>query len=825
GLNVYDRVLDRFSHLRSDPDDPRSLISDNINAVALDGDGRLWVGTRDGLCRYDGDGRKFVCYQHRENDPKSLKDNVINNVYVDSRNRIWILCQQGWLDRYNSHSDGFDHFQLFPPSPWSDLRSFGMLEDGRGRLWIGTVQNGLYWFDEKRQLPVAYPFVPPGGITSIRALLEDGWGNLWIGCREGLVILNTGTKALVRYAHSDNDNQSLIHSSVQSLFRDTKGDVWIGTRGGIDYVDNDRLPIRHVPALPGNPRFLNNGVVFALFEDSLGDLWVGTEWGGINVLKRGSERFVTFMHEPGNPNSLNSNNVKCVFEDRFGDVWIGTYEGGLNRYRRKENRFTHYLLNPGDPTTMVSNGVYWIMEDRKSDLWICTPNGISVYNRARGAFIRFVSVPSDSNTLSHSDCKFSYEDRSGTIWIGTFNGLNRFNRNSGTFTRFLRDKRRPNTLSDNFVQSLYEDSRGRFWVGTMGGGLNLFDRRTGTSEAFTEKDGLPNNSVFGILEDGHGNLWLSTNKGLSRFNPETRTFRNFDARDGLQGDQFNYNAFLKRRSGMMVFGGMNGFNAFHPDSLKENTAIPPVVLTGLQVNSKPVKIGKADSPLKKAIGESEEIRLSYKQNVIAFEFAALNYAGTPKNQYAYKMDGFEKDWNFVGTKRTATYMNLHPGSYTFRVRASNNHGHWNETGVSIRVVIRPPFWKTLWFQAALVSVLVFLLAGLVRARIQAVMKRNWQLEAVNIRLTRHIRRRKSAEKRIQVQLQEKVLLMREIHHRVKNNLQVISSLLRLEMKSITDPTYQRIFQKFQDRIKSIALVHEKLVQSTNFASIDFDGYI
>ncbi len=824
GVSVYDRVRDRFTSHRFNPGDSTSLVSDNVNSIARDRNGRLWMGTRNGLCRYEESRKCFTRFRRGLSNEYGPADFFINKVFVDSKNRLWVRYQTGALDFYDDGSNVFRHIPL-KKAARGDMRVFSILEDSRGTLWVGTADSGLLKVDEKNRVLEPVGSIPAEVILSIRAIIEDDQGNLWIGSRDGLVLLDPKTGKWVRYAHESNEPQSLIHSSIQSLYRDAQGGYWIGTRGGIDYVDVNRIPIRHVPAIAGNSRFLNDEVVFALYEDSGNNLWVGTEWGGINLQRKGSDRFTVFMHRPGDPFSPSSNNIKCVYEDREGIFWIGTYEGGLNRYDPRANRFTHTLSNPDDPNAIIGNDIYWIMEDRFGDLWLDTHNGISVYNKKRNSFTGYNHNPFDPTSLSHYDCKFIYEDRRGDVWVGTFSGLNRYNRKDGTFTRYVRDSRHPDALSDNYVLCLYEDSRGRFWVGTLGGGLNLFDRETGRAIAFTEKDGLPNNAVCGILEDGHGNLWLSTNKGISRFNFEARSFHNFDALDGLQGDQFNYNAFLKDRSGVMYFGGMNGFNAFHPDSLKENTYIPPVVITGFEVSGKPVSIGTTGSPLEKHIGETREITLSHSQNVISFTFAALNYAGTRKNRYAYKMEGFDKDWHEVGTERTATYMNLPPNRYVFRVKGSNNHGRWNETGVSLSVVIRPPFWKTWWFKMASVLGLTLCIYVYIRMRTRNIVRQNVRLEAVNLKLNRQVQRRMKAERRIQRQLKEKEVLLREVHHRVKNNLQVISSLLRLEQKNVHSARSRAVFLKFQDRIKSIALVHENLYQSKNFNDIDFNSYI
>ena len=318
--------------------------------------------------------------------------------------------------------------------------------------------------------------------------------------------------------------------------------------------------------------------------------------------------------------------------------------------------------------------------------------------------------------MSHNSVLSIYEDPDEigkVLWIGTNGGgLNRFDRDTETFIHYQGDPNKPNSLSHNSVFSIYEDKAGILWIGTFGGGLNKFDRDTETFIHFTEKDGLQNDVIYGILPDTGGNLWLSTNKGLSKFNPQTETFRNYDVNDGLQSNEFNVGAYCKSKSGEMFFGGINGFNRFHPDSVKDNPHIPPIILTAFKKFNKIVKFDKA-------IFEIDEIELSYKDNFFSFEFAALDYTNPEKNQYAYKLEGFNEDWIFCGNTRNATYTNLDPGAYIFRVKGSNNDGIWNEAGVSVKIIITPPFWKT-WSFITLSGV-SFILIGLVvyRRRVNA----------------------------------------------------------------------------------------------------------
>jgi serine phosphatase RsbU (regulator of sigma subunit) len=292
-----------------------------------------------------------------------------------------------------------------------------------------------------------------------------------------------------------------------------------------------------------------------------------------------------------------------------------------------------------------------------------------------------------------------HEDGSGVFWIGTWGGgLNKFDPKEEEFIHYQNDVDDPHSLSNNSIGPIYEDRSGVLWIGTNGGGLNKFDREKETFTHYRKKDGLPNDIIYGILEDNQGNLWLSTNKGLSKFNPRTQIFNNYDVEDGLQSNEFNGMAYHKNRSGEMFFGGLKGFNAFYPDSVKDNPFIPPIVITDLQIFNEPVGI-KDDSPLRKHITETEEIMLSYKDNVFSFEFAALNFTNPKKNQYKYLMEGFDEDWISSGTRRFVTYTNLDPGEYVFRVKGSNNDGLWNEEGASVKIIITPPFWETWWFRA------------------------------------------------------------------------------------------------------------------------------
>ncbi len=353
---------------------------------------------------------------------------------------------------------------------------------------------------------------------------------------------------------------------------------------------------------------------------------------------------------------------------------------------------------------MSKNRVNTIYEDKAGILWIGTMRGFNRFDRKKKTFSRYTNIPGKDDSLSNNYVNIIYEDRSKVLWIGTKGGLNQFHRESETFSRWNREPGNPNSLSNDIISSIWEDEKGVLWIGTSGGGLNKFDWKQGTFKHYLEKDGLPNSVIYSILGDEKGNLWMSTNKGISKFNPKKETFKNYDVRDGLQSNEFNGGAYYKSEDGEMFFGGINGFNAFYPSRITDNPHVPPIVITNFQVFNETVEIGE-ESPLKQAITETEKIVLSYKDYFFSFDFAALDFTNPEKNKYAYKMERFNKGWIYCDSKnRFATYTNLDPGEYQFRVIGSNNDGIWNQKGASIKIIIVPPFWKTWWFNLfALVS--------------------------------------------------------------------------------------------------------------------------
>jgi two-component system sensor histidine kinase ChiS len=708
GLNRYDRNYKSFSHFTADSSSEIMLSGNNINSIIEDSQGKLWLGTDQGLDRLDLEQKKVFNYRPYPSAGDLQSANEVIVVYEDGFGTLWIGTLGGGLCSFDRERLKFSYFRHDKKDRYSigDDEIHSITEDSQGNLWIGTTNGGLNRFDRKTErFEHFYPGKDNPESTTIRAILDDGRGNLWIGNRSGLYNFDRKNCQFTYYAHDPNNPYSLVQNSVWTIFKDAKGDLWFGTRGGVSYLNTSNLPFIHYRADANNRRCLNKQAVYAILEDRNGDIWFGTEHGGLNHLNRRMGLFTYFMYDINNPNSLSVNNIKSLLEDRNGNLWIGTYNGGLNVFDRKNNCFLHYRHNDQEPTSLANDNVMALVEDKKGNIWIGTDGGgLDRFDRKTQ---HFVHVLENWQQQGFSSIHCLMLDRYGQLWIGA-------NKSQIGCLNTMTSKFMPYQLNHNMnnvdVMHAFEDREGNLWFGTVGAGLYLFNQSENSFKVFTKKDGLPSNIVYGILEDDAENLWLSTTNGLCQLNPKTGKTKNYYKENGLQSDQFTYNACLKTQDGEMFFGGINGVTAFYPGRIQENSYVPPVVITDFKILNRPVAIGGKNPVLTKDISQTKSLHLSYKHTVFSFEFVALNYAIPEQNHYAYKMEGFENDWNYVGTRRFATYTNLDPGTYTFRAKAANNDGIWNEAGTAIEITIAPPFWKTLWFKFILIVVVLLIIA-------------------------------------------------------------------------------------------------------------------
>ena len=715
GLNQFDRQRDQFIHYFHDRQNPNSLSHNTVWSIYEDNAGMLWVGTNGGgLNQFDRQQNQFVSFQHDPKNPHSLSHNSVWPFYQDKKGILWIGTDGGGLNEFDRLKNQFRHY-LPNALDIDSLSNFitSIYEDGGGTLWIGTT-NGLHQFDRQLRTFIHYFHDPknPNSLShrSVWAIFEDNLGHLWVATDGGgLNLFDRQTKTFVHYQHDPQNPNSLNGDAILSLYQDRAGTMWVGTGGGgVNYFNPQPEKFAHYFHDSHNADTLSNNYVLSIHEDRQGILWVGTQGSGLNRFDPKRQNVTHYQHDLQNPNSLTHNDVSSIYEDSFGALWIGTYGGGLSKFNRTQNKFISFQHHADNPNSLNSNYVLSIFEDSTKTLWFGTREGLDQFNRQTNQFVHHIHDPNNPNSLSHNTVAFIYEDTKGVLWVGTYGGgLNQFDRQQNSFVRYQHHKNDPTSLSHNEIAAICEDNTGTLWIGTLGGGLNKFDRVTGRFHAYREKDGLANDMIYGILADNQGYLCLSSNKGISKFNPKTEQFRNYDVLDGLQSNEFNAVAHKNQR-GELFFGGINGFNVFYPARVKDNPYIPPIVVTDFKIFTKSVRFGK-NSPLQQHIGETDEMTLSYKQSFFSFEFAALNFIQSSKNQYAYQLEGLDSDWNEIGSRHHAYYTNVPHGDYIFRVRGSNNDNIWNKQGAAIKMTILPPPWKTWWaYTLYVLSILVII---------------------------------------------------------------------------------------------------------------------
>jgi methyl-accepting chemotaxis protein/ligand-binding sensor domain-containing protein len=764
GLNRYDGY--GFTVYRHRDGDSTSLGATSADVTYVDEKKTLWVGTTVGLSRYDAEHDAF------QNFRVVAGDSVAVTAIVEAGGTLWVGTDKGLFkfDRATGKSTPYamNHF--------ADLPIQTLFQDRAKQIWVGTKGKGARQLDPVSgdvrvwQMNAA----DPKAITSlpgndIRAFVEDESGSLWLAVMDGgLARIDETRSTVTAYRNDPADPGSLAINVVHALLLDGMRGIWVGTEnGGLDYFDFATRKFQHNRFDPNNPSGLNSNSIWSLHRDPSGTLWVGTFAGGLNISRQNGDAIRKYRSVAGDASSLSFNSVMGFHEDARGNIWVATDGGGLNRFDRTTGRFARYSMATSN---LNSDAVLAITEDRAGKLWIATWAGaISRFDPQTGAFTPF--TPKTSKITD--DAAFSiHADKAGMIWAGTnVKGVQRLDPATGAVTTYLMAKPGfvepqtriivetadgkmlfgsdiggvtefdPRTLEKRWfhpgkggisgmrVTAIVEAEPGITWIGTNNG-LDRLDRRTGKIEHFTSVDGLSGDAVNGLVFDVRGQLWVSGDHGITRFDPATKKAKIYTVADGLQGSEFNGGAYYRARDGAIFFGGSQGFNMIRPDLITENAHVPTVALTGFQLYNKTVGIGAKHSPLEQSITTAKKMVLHHDQSVFTIEFAALDFVAPEKNQYAYKLEGLDDDWQQVGTKRSASYTNLPAGNYVFRVKASNNDGLWNEQGASLDIKVVPPFWASWWFRT-----LVILAAGAgLRYVIRAQRERRESLEKMNATL-------------------------------------------------------------------------------------------
>ena len=730
-----------------------TIASNHVRAITEDNNGMLWFGTSTGISLFNRQSSEWQ-YIQRFADAGGKEKPSGTDVYAlanDASGNVWIGTNDG-LVCYNTTSKqarvirkGFSV---------TDIRSVLVSRTDPHVVWVGTYGGGLYSVRVGDAQNLANASV---GIESFRhsatimkvfsqdnvlAIVEDRTGFLWLGTYGGgLQKFDPRTKAFTSFVQDEFRSNSLSNNFIFSLYQDRSDVLWIGTYGGglnkYDPAESKFISYHRDPRITNT---LSHNYIYSIFEEPDGTVWVGTNGGSINkLINKQTGEFKTYWLDDKNHSTSPRNNVRAIHPDKDGTFWL-TSGDALYKFNPKTGAAKAFRPNdmPSE-ITQESAFSFSICEDADGMLWAGTWGmGLYRFNPKTGKFIaHYQHNPKNPASLPSNGIYYAICDHKKQIWIGTNGGsLCRFDAASGGFIRYEKILTEKNGISSNIIRTIYETADGTLWLGTAGG-LNKFNPETQTSTLFREQDGLPNNVIYGIVGDNAGNLWCSTNKGIFRHNPNAKkgeqAFQSYDISDGLQSNEFNAGAYHRGYSGQMYFGGINGFSTFFPDSIHRNDYIPPVIITGFKTFNENVETDRA-------ISATQEIEIPEERNVITFEFTALNFTLPEKNTYAYKLDNFDRNWIYCGGRREATYTNLGGGTYTFRVKAANNDGVWNDDGATMRVVILPQWWKRWWANVMWATVIGLGIFGTYKWRVRAIEERNKVLEQTVTERTQEVQR-------------------------------------------------------------------------------------
>jgi signal transduction histidine kinase/ligand-binding sensor domain-containing protein/DNA-binding response OmpR family regulator len=704
GLDVYNERLDNFT---------RVLKKEGLRYFFQDKNGGIWLGTSDGLIFTDNlrkpDFKLFSLL-------KTNKGLIINNIYQDKENKLWIGSNKGLFCIDHNQITYVKNFK----NGTEELNISAITQDNQQNLWLGTIGKGIYVWNPKSKLLIknfTQSIADKQSLANndVFKIIKTKTGNFWIGTQTGLSIINPNTYSVRTYKNIPSDINSLSHNSIYDVFEDKNGSVWIATYyGGVNVVHQASTPFKVISADDETKNF-NVNVISTLYQDEKNELWVGTENSGLNHLDKNLNKINVFRQDTNNPFSIKSNHVKGIVKDEKGRFWVATYKGGLNLFDQKSKKFTNFKTNPNDSTTIDANNIYSILIDSKKRFWVGTEQGLNLFNPETGQFRRS-NVIEKEYKISGGFIMNLFEDSNHNLYVSNYLGLHILEVNAKQF-KYIPYSTKAN-LSNNRINYIFEDSKKQLWIANFQGGITLFDNKKQTFKTYNTDNGLPSNDVLGILEDNNGMLWLSTSNGLSKFDVTKEVFNNYNQKDGLPSNEFNRTSCLKLQDGTLLFGNYKGLVSFNPDDIKVNLFAPAVQLTDLKLFNQSVKINDGNKLLKESISFTKEVVFDYDQNSFTLEFAALNYIQSDKNRYAYKLEGFDKEWQF-GTNSSATYANLLPGNYQFLVKAANNNGVWTSSVRTLNISVLNPPWKTWWAYLLYCSIgvtIAFLLIRYVKIR-------------------------------------------------------------------------------------------------------------
>ncbi|MEM7350105.1 MAG: two-component regulator propeller domain-containing protein [Acidobacteriota bacterium] len=821
----------RFRVFRHDPQDPSSLSNNYTTGLAEDRHGDLWVSTTSGVSRFDRESLGFTRYAL---DPADLESTRTLSVVRSRSDDLWFGAEGPALLRFDYGKATLEEHLLAERSSEGVWR---VVEDGDGFLWAGTEGGALFRFDPRTGETRRFPLTDesPGYVTALSVQPD---GNLWVGTdKQGLLILDPATGSFRAYRPMTDQQGSLSNLQVSSIYRDRSDVVWLGTGAGLD---------RYVPAherfalyrrRTGDPTSLIDDQVASVVEDRRGNLWVGTE-SGLSQMGRSGRVLRNYRHRSEEPESLLNGGVEALLEDHEGDLWIGT-DQGLDCLDIESEVLTHLRYDPADPQGLIS-AIHSLAEAPPGVLWA---GGLGGLNRLDKATRRLERYPDLGTVLAIRTAQ------TGGLWLATYGkGLRRFDPARGVQQTYANDPTNPQSLSSDFLAALHQDTSGVLWIGSLGGGLSRFEPQSESFVSYRARDGLASDNVVAILEDASGDLWLGSDRGLTRFDVETGSAIVYSVEDGLQGSVFNHGAAWQSSTGEMFFGGTSGLTRFDPGQITLDPLAPEVAITDFLLlnQSTPLSARRDDKK-----GEIPHLVLDHRDDIFAFEFAALHFVKPGQNRYAYQLQGFNDTWIPTDARnRLAQYTNLDPGPYTFRVKAANSDGVWNEEGAAVRITVLPPPWRTWWAYGFYAAGVVAIVGGYLRShreelrREQATAQRERQAAERERAVNRRLREVDKLKDELVVQrtaevaererlLEERQQLIRRLEaknaelarfnytmaHDLKNPLVTILNFLGLARRDMEHGATARLEDDFERLERAAEQLHRQLEELYELSKI------
>ncbi len=817
--------------------------NNNISALFEDSNRKLWVGTDKGIFIFNPIDESFEFFGQKTKSGIQIID-WVSDIKSDSDNNIWIVIPNQGLFKYVPSSKSLYHYTvgetLLPNQGNPECMCMAL----NGKLWVGTNGAGIYLYDkstdsftpylgdangnslknqniytmcdygdelivgihegklmrfDKRKNTLNDVDAPEVNYKIIRDVVCLNDKQLWVGTQNGLYVIDDMKQTVTRVHEELANPHSLSDNVVEKIYQDKEGGIWIGTYfGGVNFLPNQGMNFeKYIPTLDKGT--ISSKRVSELREDNSGKIWIGTEDAGLNILDPVTNKISQVGKDFGQP--IHNNKVLSIYL-RNKEAWIGFFKDGLDVIHLPGFSNTHYT---GEEMGLNESSVDAVCEDRLGRIWLGNAWGVFMSD---GKSMKFTEI---------RDFGYSYiydlmEDAEGNIWAATMgNGVFKHNPTTHKTIHFLNNIEDPSSLSSNSVSSITETVSGEIWFSTDRGGICRYNKDKNNFTSFSIRDGLPDDVAYKILEDKNKNLWFGTNKGLVRFNPKNKNIRVFTQNDGLLGNQFNYKSALATKSGKFYFGGFDGLIAFDPYQINVNSYIPPVYITKITIFDKEPLIGAENSPLKKSIIHSSKITLRYDQSNIGFEFASLSFTAPLSNKFAYKMDDVDNDWNYTSNNHSVSYAKLPPGKYTFRIKASNNDGLWNETGAHLEIIILPPWW---------LSNLAYLIYFLVSIGLIYFTLRRWKLTHERRNLEKQHLFETEKEKEL---YSAKVEFFTEIAHEIRTPLTLINGPLEsLKDMHIEDPEINKNLRTMEDNTKHLLSLINQLL---DFRKIDNNKFL